>query len=114
MAPALWPREEGKQIPSSGDIQEGLVLEQPDLNLRSYPYNPEAVREGTAQMLADKLAWHHLGEVSQEGGGGAATPGAAAPPACSRAWRAKPRPREAATGARPGAPAGGVPPLLWS
>lgn len=37
MAPELWPREEGKQIPSSGDIQEGLVLEQPDLNLRSYP-----------------------------------------------------------------------------
>lgn len=107
MAPALWPREEEKQTPCSGDIKEGLVLGQPDLNLKSYPSNPEAVRERTPKMLADKLTWHHLGEVLLPRG-------RLLPQPVPGHWRAGPRPREAASGPRPGAPAGGVPPLLSS
>lgn len=101
--PALRPQEEGKEVPCSRAIQEGLGLGQPDLNLRWCPSNPEAVRERTAQLLANKAAWHHLRGALIRGAVGCHS-GAAAPLACPRAWRGRAglRSREAAAGARPG------------
>lgn len=104
-APALRPREGRNQVPGSGGIQEGLVLRQPDLNLRSCPSDPEAVRERAAQMLAGKPAWHHPG-------GGLA--GEAAGGLLSRGWL-RPPPVPGPGGRQPpapalGAPAGGCPP----
>lgn len=82
-APALRPREERNQVRGSGGIQEGLVLRQPDLNLRSCPSDPEAVRERAAQMLEGKPAWHHPGGGSQERRRGGYYPGGGCAPRLS-------------------------------